>query len=174
MGQYTDNIEEIEDYIDYLDQSGRYATEEDEYIDEKQAPPQITSSAGIKYQVEAQIPKRIRKIFEEITVFWGRHVAMGNSPRKENPRHLNQIEMVFNYNQDDMILFADRGLAIASMFTAETTMERGNEKHGGFEREMQQSLFRHGNYDISQEQKIPMTAEKKRFLSSFRKNKKGE
>jgi len=158
MESFTDGNPDYEDDYEYEEKDNGH-------------PPQLTQSAVYKYQVEAFVPNALRKFFENISVFWGRQVAMGNSPRKENPRHLNQIEMINNYAQEDMVLLADRGYNIAASYVAETTMERGNEKTGGFEREMQQSVFRNESATIKQTQHVPMTEEKKRFLSRFRKNK---
>ena len=145
---------------------------EDDYdFGERERPPQLTNGANIKYQVQAEIPDRIKKLYENVASFFGRHVAMGNSPQSHNQRHLNQLDMVFTYSRENNVLLAHRGHEINLAFTSETQMKRSNERIGGFERETQQSIFRHERADIHQTQKQPMTEEKKQFLSKFRKNK---
>jgi len=146
----------------------------DEYDFDREQPPQITNGANIKYQVQAEISDKLRRLYDNISTFFGRHVAMGNSPQSHNLRHLNQLDMVLTYSRENNILLAHRGHEIGLTFTAETQMKRGNEQVGGFERQTQQSIFRHESANINQTQKTPMTEEKKRFLSKFRKNKEDQ
>jgi hypothetical protein len=159
------------------DEEEESESEEDEYDEAYNAlrtPPQLGQGAVYKYQTEAEIPLEQRKQVGFFRMLMGRHVALGNTIRKlDNPRHINSYEMAEGYMRNPLL--RHRAVGIMGKTTAELQLCRSNERVGGFEREIQQSIVKREKYDITERSTQGMTEEKKKFLAGFRnKGKKKE
>lgn len=139
----------------------------DEAYNALSTPPQLGQGAVYRYQTEADIPREQRKQIGFFRMLMGRHVALGNTIRKlDNPRHINSYEMAEGYMRNPLL--RHRAVGIMGKTTAELQLCRSNERVGGFEREIQQSIVKREKYDITENSTQGMTDEKKKFLASFR------
>lgn len=153
-----------DEYVDDYDEEG-YETEE------TAEPPQMSAGVIYKYQTEADIPSKQKKQVGFFRMLMGRHVVLGNTKRLDNPRHINSYELAENYWRNPLL--RHRAIGIMSKTTAELQLCRSNERVGGFEREIQQSVVKREKYDIS-ERTSPMKPETRKFLDRLRKNKEKE
>lgn len=143
--------------------------EDDGYEDEEtREPPQVSPGIIYKYQTEAEIPKSQQRQIGFFRMLMGRHVALGNTKRLDNPRHINSYELAENYWRNPLL--RHRAIAIMGKTTAELQLCRSNERVGGFEREIQQSVVKREKYDIS-ERTVPMRPETRKFLDRLRRKK---
>ena len=147
--------------------------EEEEYKSQgiQEAPPQVSSGVIYRYQTEAEVPRKQQRQLGFFKMLMGRHVALGNTKRLDNPRHINSYEMSEGYMRNPLL--RHRAVGIMGRTTAELQLCRSNERVGGFEREIQQSIVKREHYDIK-ETSTPMTAEKRKMFDRFRKNKQKE
>ena len=157
-------------YEKYKKEEDEEKTEEDEYEEDYNAlrtPPQLGQGSVYKYQTEAEVPREQRKQIGFFRMLMGRHVALGNTIRKlDNPRHLNSYEMAEGYMRNSLL--RHRAVGIMGKTTAELQLCRSNERVGGFEREIQQSIVKREKYDITENSTQGMSEDKKKFLASFR------
>jgi len=151
------------------------ADEEDDYdtLNTLRTAPQLGQGVVYRYQTEAEVPREQRKQIGFFRMLMGRHVALGNTIRKlDNPRHINSYEMAEGYMRNPLL--RHRAVGIMGKTTAELQLCRSNERVGGFEREIQQSIVKREKYDISEKTTQGMTDEKKKFLAGFRNKGKNK
>lgn len=56
-----------------------------------------------KYRTEAEVYKKQKPEFNPYVANYGRHVALTNMPRSDNPRHLNWIDLQYMYDDEPML-----------------------------------------------------------------------
>jgi len=129
--------------------------------DEIEYPSRLSDT---KYEVEAQVPKEQEENLSPYTPFFGRHVALGNTQRMDNIRHLDAY---------DSVSILDRCPTLRHLATelrgreiSEFQMCRSNPEIGGFERKMRGSVIKRQDIKL-QETKRP----KKRGMFDFLKGK---
>lgn len=143
-----DKLEEIHQGID--DTFGKheiFSHDTDDTIE-----PDQSGTIYTRYRTEADIPKTQRKFFEQYRGNYGRHVALSNTLRKDNKRHLNAIDLQFIY--DDIPVLRHRGNQIRVRETSEYQMCRSNQRFGGFEAELGATIIRRENVDVKQAQSL--------------------
>jgi len=144
-----DKLEEIHQEID--DTFGRKETTIGEGDEEYQLPDQ-SGTIYTRYRTEADIPKTQIDSFEQYRGSFGRHVALSNTLRKDNLRHLNAVDLQFIY--DDIPVLRHRGTQIRIRETSEFQMCRSNQRFGGFEAELGATIIRRENVDVKQAQSL--------------------
>jgi hypothetical protein len=132
--------------------------------------PDIAQSVIYKYQVEADIPKTQKPTLDPYRPFYGRHVSLGNTKRKDNPRFLDAYDLATIL--DECPTLRHRGTALKGRVTSELQMCRSNPPVGGFERRMEATIIKQQDIDVKDTrfQNDPIDIKKKRF-SLFRRNR---
>jgi len=110
------------------------------------------NSVPIKYRTEAQVPKTQEKFFDQYQGSFGRHVALSNTKRMDNPRHLNALDLQYIY--DRIPTLRQRGNEIRVRETSEYQMCRSNQEMGGFEAKLGVTNIRRENVDVKQAQSL--------------------
>jgi hypothetical protein len=110
------------------------------------------SSVPIKYRTEAQVPKNQEKFFDQYQGSYGRHVALSNTKRMDNVRHLNALDLQYIY--DRIPTLRQRGNEIRVRETSEYQMCRSNQETGGFEAKLGVTNIRRENVDVKQAQSL--------------------
>ena len=129
-------------------------------IDEIRASPDFDeeptgfspATVPIKYRTEAQVPKTQRNFFDQYQGAYGRHVALSNTKRIDNPRHLNALDLQYLY--DRIPTLRHRGNEIRVRETSEYQMCRSNQEMGGFEAKLGVTNIRRENVDVKQAQSL--------------------
>ncbi len=116
----------------------------------------------IKYRTEAQVPKNQKDFFDQYQGAYGRHVALSNTKRLDNPRHLNALDLQYLY--DRIPTLRHRGNEVRVRETSEYQMCRGNQEIGGFEAKLGVTNIKRENVDMKQAQSL--------FSSDTKKKKK--
>jgi len=85
-----DELIEAHEAIDGIPRSSDF--DEDEHTEFS------SSNVPIKYRTEAQVPKIQKTFFDQYQGAYGRHVALSNTKRLDNPRHLNALDLQYIYD----------------------------------------------------------------------------
>lgn len=168
LPNYEDvKIEKHEEASRFLD---TYSSESD--YDEIAMPEDHEISAH-KYNIEPDIPTEQKHDFDPNRAFFGRHVVNSNTKRKDNFRHLMQMDLCDIY---DMIPSRrQRSTQIRQRVTAEYQSCRSNPEVGGFDRKLQRAVIRREDVDVRQSQSLYSEnggKKKKSSMLGFIKNKK--
>lgn len=143
-----------------------------EYISEEDEPisPEPVGTVLTKYRVEPSIPKSQEKNFDPFKGSFGRHVALSNTKRMDNLRHLDAIDLVSIY--DRIPTMRHRATMIRIRETSEFQMCRGNPEIGGFEAKIGVTNIKREDVDLKQTQTMGNTAKRKKGMLGFlRRNK---
>jgi hypothetical protein len=138
--------------------------------EEEPVPNDQPSTIYAKYRTEAEVNKKQKPEFNPYVANYGRHVALTNMPRSDNPRHLNWIDLQYMYDDEPML--AQHGNMIRIRETAEFQMCRGNPEIGGFEAKMGSIIIKRENVDVKQTQSLSQDIsrpKKKSVLAFWRK-----
>jgi len=129
------------------------------------------ATVPIKYRTEAQVPKTQKNFFDQYQGAYGRHVALSNTKRLDNPRHLNALDLQYIY--DRIPTLRHRGNEIRVRETSEYQMCRSNQEMGGFEAKLGVTNIKRENVDVKQAQSLfesnPSKKKKKGMLSFLRR-----
>lgn len=170
MPDEMDSLGQVEKTIDeqFKDMPMRASSEVEG--EEEQPPGDQPSTIYAKYRTEAEISKKQRPEFTPYVSNYGRHVALSNTPRSDNPRHLNNIDLQFMYDEEPML--AQRGTMVRISETAEFQECRSNPKIGGFEAEIGSTIIKRETVDVKQAQSLSQDVvrpKKKSILAFWRK-----
>ena len=167
-----ESIEEIEDHIDSGFTERRYTGGNGE--DDGISTPEALGTVLTKYRVQAEIPYQQKKDFDINKAFHGRHVALSNTRRMDNIRHLDAQDLCNIYER--IPTMRHRATKIRMRETGEFQMCRSNPEVGGFEAKIAATSIRKEDVDVRQTQNLASNSSKKKknsFLSFLGKNKGG-
>jgi len=164
-----DELADAHDVIDGLPNSyvDNYASDS-EVISDDGRMGFDSGSVPIKYRTEAQVPKTQKEFFDQYQGSYGRHVALSNTKRLDNVRHLNALDLQYIY--DRIPTLRHRGNEIRVRETSEYQMCRGNQEIGGFEAKLGVTNIKRENVDVKQAQSVfadKDNKKKKRGMLSF-------
>lgn len=158
-----DELIEAHEAIDGIPRSSDF--DEDEHTEFS------SSNVPIKYRTEAQVPKIQKTFFDQYQGAYGRHVALSNTKRLDNPRHLNALDLQYIY--DRIPTLRHRGNEIRVRETSEFQMCRSNQEMGGFEAKLGVTNIKRESMDVKQAQSLfssnPNKKKKKGMLSFLRR-----
>ena len=164
----TENLDEIHQQIDQIPtlshQKQLFPRPELEENDEPILPEQM-GTVLTKYRVEAEVPKAQRKDFEINRSFHGRHVALSNTRRMDNLRHLDAQDLCNIF--DRIPTMRHQATLIRMRETAEFQMCRSNPEIGGFEAKIGLTNIRREDVDVRQSQSLFNGNKKKEKKSLF-------
>jgi len=110
--------------------------EESEWEDDTDTDvPENQSAVMFKYQVEPDIPKSQKAVLDDYRPFYGRHTALGNTIRPDNPRILDAYDLATIL--DDCPTLRHRGTRLRGRVMTELQLFRSNK---GFERTMETTI----------------------------------
>lgn len=123
-------------------------------MDHKSLPshPEPQETVYVKYRTEADVPQFQDKYFDSYKGAYGRHVALSNTYRNDNPRHLNSLDLQFLY--DEMPTLRQNANQRRIRETAEFQMCRSNPEIGGFEAKIGSTLIKRESVDLKQAQTL--------------------
>jgi hypothetical protein len=167
-----DELGQIEQTIDQQFKDMPRGSIIDDTNDGEDRPPgdQEPNTIYAKYRTEAEVNKRQKPEFNPYVANYGRHVALTNMPRSDNPRHLNWIDLQYMYDDEPML--AQHGNMIRIRETAEFQMCRGNPEIGGFEAKIGSTIIKRESVDVKQSQSLEQNIsrpKKKNVLAFWRK-----
>ena len=129
-----ENSPEYED-VEYTDDE-EPDFEEPEWEDETETDiPEQQNSVMFKYQVEPDVPKSQRGVLDDYRPFYGRHAALGNTIRPDNPRILDAYDLTTIL--DDCPTLRHRATRWRGRVLTELQLFRSNH---GFERKMETTI----------------------------------
>lgn len=145
-----DSLEDIEKEVEII-----RGKSDDGYMDEEELPkpPEQAAMVLAKYRTEPDIPVHQADSFDEYRGSYGRHVALSNTRRSDNLRHLDALDLMYIY--DSMPTMRHRADKIRIRETGEFQMCRSNEEIGGFEAKIGITNIRRENVDLVQTQNLP-------------------
>ena len=146
---YTEEAEE--DDLDWMD-------------DTDTEVPQPRDVSIYKYQVEADVPVSQRDQLDQYRPFYGRHVALGNSERKDNIRILDQYDITSMLDMCPTL--RHRATTLKGRVLSELQMFRSN---AGFERRMQATVIKQNKMNISDDRLDEQEGKKKKRFGLFRR-----
>ena len=133
--------------------------------------PDSLGTVLTKYRVEAEVPNSQKKSFDVNKAFHGRHVALSNTRRGDNPRHLDAQDLCMIYSR--MPTLRHRGTQIRMRETSEFQMCRSNQEIGGFEAKLAGTVIRKEDVDVRQTQNLNNGGKTRRSgILGFMKRKK--
>ncbi len=135
-------------------------TEDDGYDDIDL--PERADIASHKYNIEPDIPNEQKENFTPNRAFYGRHVVNSNTLRKDNFRHLIQMDLIDVY--DLIPTRRHRNNHIRQRVTGEFQMCRSNPEIGGFDRRLQRSVLKREDVDVKQNLIQQGPKKKKKFF----------
>lgn len=170
-------IEEVHSFTDKIrkkdDSKGEGMVPISSSYDDGDEPvtPEALGTVLTKYRVEAEIPKTQRKDFESNRAFHGRHVALSNTKRIDNIRHLDAQDLCNIY--DRIPTMRHRATLVRMRETGEFQMCRSNPEIGGFEAKIGVTNIRREDVDVRQAQSILSNPKKKKrgFFGLFGEKK---
>lgn len=166
----TEKISEY-DEIDYEREEEKPDTSLSQYDDEEEIDvPDVAQSVLYKYQVEADVSKAQKPTLDPYRAFYGRHISLGNTKRKDNPRFLDAYDLASIL--DECPTLRHRGTALKGRIISEIQLCRSNPPVGGFERRMEATMIKQQDIDVrdTRFQNDSIEMKKKRF-SLFRRNR---
>lgn len=114
--------------------------------------PEQLGTVLTKYRVEAEVPNAQKKDFEVNRSFHGRHVALSNTRRIDNIRHLDAQDLCNIF--DRIPTMRHLATLIRMRETAEFQMCRSNPEIGGFEAKIGVTNIRREDVDVRQTQSL--------------------
>lgn len=164
-----DELVEAHEAIDQIDLKGKKKHVEDDVGDQSEFIGELVDRASddgfegngrefhsdnvsVKYRTEAQVPKVQRDFFDQYQGSYGRHVALSNTKRVDNVRHLNALDLQYIY--DRIPTLRHRGNEIRVRETSEYQMCRGNQEIGGFEAKLGVTNIKREDVDVKQSQSL--------------------
>lgn len=120
--------------------------------DDELTTPESLGTVLTKYRVEAEIPLHQRKAFAANKAFHGRHVALSNTKRIDNLRHLDAQDLCHIYERIPTL--RHRATQIRMRETGEFQMCRSNPEIGGFEAKIGVTNIRREDVDVRQSQSL--------------------
>jgi len=142
----SDKIDEAHSVIDNM--RGRSTDDADDSID----VPERFDVAAHKFELSADIPSEQKSSFDSDKAFYGVHVVNSNTLRKDNLRHLIDMDLIDIY--DHIPTRRHQAVNIRKGATAEFQMSRGNQEVGGFDRKLQRSVLKREDVDVRQAQSL--------------------
>lgn len=156
--EYDDESEEIEDGDEFEEADWEDDTDTD--------VPENQNAVMFKYQVEPDVPKNQKGILNDYRPFYGRHTALGNTLRPDNPRILDAYDLAAIL--DDCPTLRHRSTRLRGRVMTELQLFRSNH---GFERRMETTITK--SMDIRDDRFTPVSEpEKKKRFSILRGRKK--
>lgn len=178
--QYKDitidnELEDIHNKIDNNNIISKHISFNDNNYERTDEPitPESLNTVLTKYRVEAEIPISQLKDFEINRAFHGRHVALSNTKRIDNLRHLDAQDLCNIYNRIPTL--RHRATMVRMRETAEFQMCRSNPEIGGFEAKIGVTNIRREDVDVKQSQSMFSNNSKRKRSSilGFLKHKEG-
>lgn len=163
-------IEEIEQEIDGLEAEQQMPPLDLGRDEDEPSPPEQVGTVLTKYRVEPSIPNAQKENFEPYKGSYGRHVALSNTKRMDNIRHLDAIDLINIY--DRIPNMRHRATMIRIRETSEFQMCRSNPEIGGFEAKIPATTIRREDVDVRQTQTMGTVGKKKKGMLSFLRRKK--
>ena len=139
--------------------------------DEEISRPASFEFAGHQYNIEADVPNAQKTQFDVNRSFFGRHVVNSNTLRKDNSRHLMQMDLCEDYDLR-IPTRRHRATLIRQRVTSEYQACRSNPEIGGFDRKLQHSVIKREDIDVKQLQTMGSLNKKKSGIMSFLSKKK--
>lgn len=134
-----DKLSDIHDFTDTL------LSHNDDIV-----TPESYDIAAHKYNIEPDISIEQESLFNIDRAFYGRHVVNSNTMRKDNFRHMMQMDSCDNF--DRMPTYRHIATNIRKRVTGEFQMCRSNPEIGGFDRKLQRTGIRREDIDVRQKQ----------------------
>ena len=151
----VENIDKVHEVLDSFPPIDR-----DTYDDDEPLSPESVNTVFTKYRTEADVPKTQKKDFDQYRGSYGRHVALSNTRRLDNVRHLNALDLQYIY--DDIPTMRHHGTQIRIRETSEFQQCRSNPEIGGFEAKIGVTSIRREDVDVKQMQSLVNTMDKKK------------
>lgn len=132
--------------------------------------PESHDTVYVKYRTEADIPTEQQRYFGTYKSAYGRHVALSNTYRNDNLRHLGSLDLQFIYD-DGLPTLRQNSEQRRLRDVAEFQMCRGNPEIGGFEAKIGSTIIRRDIVDLKQAQTLTHQPQPKKssILGFFRK-----
>lgn len=150
-----EDVTDVEDFVDNEidDVQGKSIDEfRNSWDDDPPTGQETIETVHAKYRTEAEVPKSQKKSFDDYRGAYGRHVALSNTRRSDNPRHLMAIDLQSIWER--IPTHAQRATLIRIRETSEFQMCRGNEEKGGFEAKLSATNIRREDVDVKQSQSL--------------------
>jgi len=147
-----DKIEEAHQTIDNM--PSPYDPRDQDDGDSLDVPDRFDVAAH-KFELSADIPVEQKIVFDANKAFYGVHVVNSNTLRKDNLRHLMEMDLIETY--DHIPTRRHQATNIRMKSTGEFQMTRGNQEVGGFDRKLQRSVLKREDVDVRQAQSIADT-----------------
>jgi hypothetical protein len=146
-----DDIEKVHEVVDSMDD---YTPKTDSWHSEEDEPTQLEPIGSVyaRYRTEAEVPKSQKISFDAYRGAYGRHVALSNTRRQDNPRHLMAIDLQSIWER--IPTHAQRATLIRIRETSEFQMCRSNPETGGFEAKIGITSIRREDVDVKQSQSL--------------------
>lgn len=156
----VDEEEKLQQIHDFTDKYDKKIIQPDDgtnnYNINDEENPEETNQYGTgamqRYRTEAEISKKQLKTFDDYRSSYGRHVALSNTLRKDNIRHLMALDLQYIY--DDIPILSHMGTLIRIRETSEFQMARSNPEAGGFEAKLGVTLIKREDVDVKQAQSL--------------------
>lgn len=168
----VDTLASLEDARQFADNVMKRHDNEQDAQEESVVPRHDNQdTVYVKYRTEADVPRYQEKYFEAYRGAYGRHVALSNTFRNDNPRHLNSLDLQFLYDDDSMATLRQNAEQRRIRDTAEFQMCRSNPEIGGFEAKIGSTIIRRDTVDLKQAQTLTQAgmAKKGGILSFLRR-----
>ena len=170
--EYEDtNMDDLEKAHGVVDAMDDYTPKHDFVPSEEDEPTQLESIGTVytKYRVEAEIPNSQKDNFDPYRGAYGRHVALSNTRRQDNLRHLTALDLQYMY--DRIPIMRHRATEIRIRETGEFQMCRSNPETGGFEAKIGVTSIRREDVDVKQSQSLikELGQKKKKGILGFLK-----
>ena len=156
--EYDDENDDVEEDDDEFEEAD-WEDETDTDVTENQ------SSVMFKYQVEPDVPISQKGILNDYRPFFGRHTALGNTLRPDNPRILDAYDLAAIL--DDCPTLRHRSTRLRGRVMTELQLFRSNH---GFERKMETTITK--SMDIQDNRFTPVSEPEKQKRFSILRGKK--
>jgi len=151
-------LEQARDFADKITE--RNNNDSESSVSEGIPRPEQQDTVYVRYRTEADIPNYQAKYFNAYKGSFGRHVALSNTFRSDNPRHLNSLDLQFLY--DDMPTLRQNAEQRRIRETSEFQMCRSNPEIGGFEAKIGSTIIRRDTMDLKQAQTLTHAGQTKK------------
>jgi hypothetical protein len=156
--------DKIEEAHNVIDQMRTHNDDTDEELDTIDVPERFDVAAH-KFELSADIPTEQKSSFDANKAFYGVHVVNSNTMRKDNFRHLLDMDLIQIY--DHIPTRRHQAVNIRQNNTAEFQMCRSNPEIGGFDRRLQRSVLKREDVDVKQAQSIDDLRKQKKSSSGI-------
>jgi len=143
---------DLEEIRNQVDEMGTKAIKAE--LEEDDQPLELDPIQNVytKFRVQPAIPKKLKEFFDRHKGSFDRHVALSNTLRKDNLRHLMAIDLQEDWRR--IPTHRHNAYSIAIREVAEFQQCRSNPEVGGFEAKIGITSIKKSDIDIDQAQSL--------------------